>query len=192
MRPTTAARVALGLLLAGAAAGCGGDSPAQPQPATSVTAVAATTTTEPPVTAPPRPVTRADAARCPVTKPGKGPSDVSPADFFGWDSSYGNGKLWVGGLWPGGVLAVDSKFVDERGAVNMKFGWWRKTSGKLRITGRRIDAAAPPARGEAPDGYGPSGFQASGVIFPTEGCWEITGDIGTASLTFTTFVIKEG
>jgi hypothetical protein len=190
MRPSTAARVALGLLLAGAAAGCGGDQPAR-QPATPTTVVAAAATTEPPRTAPPKAVSRADAARCPVTKPGKGPPDVSPDAFFGWEASYGNGKLWVGALWEGGVIAADSSFIDEHGAVSMKFGWWRKTEGKLRITGHRVDAAAPPARGDAPDGYGPTGFQASGVTFPTEGCWEITGDVGTASLTFTTFVIKE-
>jgi hypothetical protein len=35
-----------------------------------------------------------------------------------------------------------------------------------------------------------TGFQASGVQFPTEGCWEVTGTVGTTSLTFVTFVIK--
>jgi hypothetical protein len=28
------------------------------------------------------------------------------------------------------------------------------------------------------------------VIFPTEGCWRITGRAGTGTLTFVTFVIK--
>jgi hypothetical protein len=35
------------------------------------------------------------------------------------------------------------------------------------------------------------GFQASGVYFPTEGCWEVTGKVGTTSLTFVTVVIKQ-
>ncbi len=72
----------------------------------------------------------------------------------------------------------------------MKFGWWRAVPGKLAITGYRTDAAAPAAIGDVPDGYGDMGFQASGVTFPAEGCWNITGTVGTASLTFTTFVIK--
>jgi hypothetical protein len=59
----------------------------------------------------------------------------------------------------------------------MKFGWWTKVSGRLNITGRRLDQAAPPVRGVVPDGYGSRGFQPSGVIFPTEGCWEITGSV---------------
>ncbi len=49
---------------------------------------------------------------------------------------------------------------------------------------------APPLRADIPEGYGLSGFQASGVIFPTEGCWEVTGRVGNVSLTFVTLVVK--
>jgi hypothetical protein len=72
----------------------------------------------------------------------------------------------------------------------MKFGWWRGVSGRLSIQGRRLDAPAPPLRAEVSDGYGDHGFQASGVIFPMEGCWEITGQVDAARLTFVNFVIK--
>ncbi len=41
------------------------------------------------------------------------------------------------------------------------------------------------------DGYGDTGFQATGVTFPREGCWLITGRVGRTSLTFITFVIKQ-
>jgi hypothetical protein len=176
----------VGLLTAGCLAGCGAGEPAGPgsRPAT----VAPSTATASPA----RPVTLADAKRCPVTLPrSTGPPGVSPDDFFGWGSSYGNGKLWVGGLWPRGVIDAGPAFVAEDGSVSMKFGWWRAVVGKLRITGRRLDAPAPPARGVAPDGYGDTGFQASGVDFPTEGCWEVTGALPAASLTFVTFVIKK-
>ena len=135
------------------------------------------------------PMTREDAANCPTTHGGPGPSD-SHDQFFGWGSSYGNGRLWVGGLWPDGVIAADPRFVDKDGRVGMKFGWWHTEAGKLAISGRRLDAPAPPAIGDVPDGYGATGFQASGVTFPTEGCWEITGSVGSTSLTFVTFVIK--
>jgi hypothetical protein len=74
----------------------------------------------------------------------------------------------------------------------MKFGWWRVASGRLHITGQRLDGPAPPARAHVPDGYGDTGFQASGVDFPTEGCWEVTGTLPTTSLSFVTFVIKKG
>jgi hypothetical protein len=134
----------------------------------------------------------ADAASCPVTRPGRfvPPSGVSRDVLFGADASYGNGQLWVGGLGRNGVIAADSRFVEPDGSVGMKFGWYRVASGSLTIAGRRLDAPAPPARAEVPDGYGDAGFQASGVSFPTEGCWEITGAVGPTRLTFVTFVIK--
>jgi hypothetical protein len=35
-----------------------------------------------------------------------------------------------------------------------------------------------------PDGYGPTGFQATGLVFPTPGCWEVTGRVGQDTLRF--------
>lgn len=182
MSAKTAVRIAVSLLIAGTLAGCGGGRSGTPTRAAPSTAT----------TRPSGPVTLADAERCPVTRPSHvGPKGVSPDQFFGWGSSYGNGKLWVGGLWPGGVIDAGPEFVDADGAVGMKFGWWRAVAGKLRITGRRLDAAAPPAQGFVPGGYGATGFQASGVTFPTEGCWQITGKVGMTTLTFVTFVVKQ-
>jgi hypothetical protein len=128
---------------------------------------------------------------CPVTLGAPGPERLGTY-LFGWASSYGTDGLWVGGLWPGGVIAADPRFVEADGSISMKFGWWRDIPGKLAITGRRLDASAPAAGSVVPDGYGASGFQASGVIFPTEGCWEITGTVGAASVTFVTFVSRVG
>jgi len=34
------------------------------------------------------------------------------------------------------------------------------------------------------------GFQATYVIFPTEGCWEVTGTVGDAHVTFITKIVK--
>jgi hypothetical protein len=182
MSSATATRMAVALLIAGTLAGCVGG-----RSGTSTPAVPGTATIHPS-----RAVTLADAKRCPVTRPSPvGPKGVSPDEFFGWDASYGNGRLWVGGLWPGGVINADPGFVDANGAVGMKFGWWRAVPGKLRITGRRLDAPAPPARGDVPDGDAAIGFQTSGVSFPTEGCWQIIGKVGTTTLTFVTFVVKQ-
>ncbi len=161
--------MATGLIAVGALIGC---ATVQPSPA-------------------PAEPTLANAGECPVTRPGAGPPGVSPDLFFGSGAAHGNGQLWVGGLWPDGVIVADARFVDEDGAVGMKFGWWRESAGELTITGRRLDGPAPPARGEVPSGYGSLGFQASGVIFPTEGCWESTGTVAGTSLTFVTFVRKQ-
>lgn len=47
---------------------------------------------------------------------------------------------------------------------------------------------APSLSGQGSDGYGTIGFRASGVSFPTEGCWEVTGRVGESALTFVLFV----
>ena len=73
----------------------------------------------------------------------------------------------------------------------MTFPWWRGVSGRLRITGRRLDGTAPPLDVVIPDGYGPTGFQASGRLFPPPGCREITGRVEHAELTFETLVVDE-
>ena len=89
---------------------------------------------------------------------------------------------------PGG-----SGFRTRDGALGMKFPWWRGDGvrGHLRIEGRRLDGDAPPLRSEFTD-YGDRGFQASYVIFPTPGCWEVTGRAGDASITFVASVVKIG
>jgi len=74
----------------------------------------------------------------------------------------------------------------------MKWGWRRGVRGQLRIEGRRLDESAPPLRADIPAGYGDFGFQASALIFPTPGCWEVTGRVGAASLTFVTLVQRIG
>lgn len=96
----------------------------------------------------------------------------------------------MGGLGENGVIVAGPDFVKADGSIGMKFGWYRVTRRQLTITGRRLDAPVPPARSSVPSGYGAAGFQTSGVTFPTEGCWEITGAVDSATLTFVTFVIK--
>lgn len=100
--------------------------------------------------------------------------------------THGNGRLWVefGPENPKTFIYPDDRFV--------KFGWWRgpMAQGKLTIEGRRLDAPASPLAVSIPDGYGDTGFQASGILFPSEGCWAITGKAGNASLTFVTWVVK--
>lgn len=112
----------------------------------------------------------------------------SPDEFFGENG------LWVV-LWPDGVISVDedSPYVTPHGpegGVSMKFPMYRDDSAKgtITISGERLDATAPPLTANVPDGYGDVGFQATGIDFPTPGCWEVAVHSGSATLTFVTLV----
>lgn len=127
---------------------------------------------------------------CPVTTPNRSlpPGELPDAN------RHGNGMLWTI-LWPGGEIVFKPDgpgTILADGSLGMKWLWWRGdgTVGPLSIEGRRLDSPAPPLRADVLEGYGESGFQASGLIFPTEGCWEVTGRVGGASLTFVTLVIR--
>lgn len=126
---------------------------------------------------------------CPVTVPGPAPADIG-ASLFGASSAVGNESLWVGGLGPSGVISATGDAISANGSIGWKLGWWREVSGDLTITGMRLDGDAPPLEADVPSGYGPTGFQASGVTFPTTGCWQVTGHVGSASLTFVTYITK--
>jgi hypothetical protein len=114
------------------------------------------------------------------------------------EDSFGNAGLSTG-LWPNGTITFrpgGSGFITSDGALGMKFLWSRGARGKLTISGRRLDADAPALRSHVPCCYGEdgeTGIQASYVIFPTPGCWEVTGQVGDhqdARLTFVTKVVK--
>jgi len=78
----------------------------------------------------------------------------------------------------------------------MKFGWTRGIRGKIDVTGRRIDADAPPLQFETNqtnDAHS-TGFLAS-YLSPTPGCWEVTAQVGDredSKITFVTRVEKIG
>ncbi len=127
---------------------------------------------------------------CPVTLPNsKSPTASSASDF-----NYGNedGTLFTIPSPEGVVIfARDGPgFILPDGSLAMKWPWWRGVRGELTIEGRRLDAPAPPPRAEIPEGYGDSGFRPISLIFPTQGCWEVTGKVGNARLTFVTLVVR--
>jgi len=80
-------------------------------------------------------------------------------------------------------------FVLRDGSLAWKFGWCRRVKGNLTITGERLDGPAPPLRADFSQPSNEPGFSPSHIIFPTEGCWEITGKLGTTSITFITHVV---
>ena len=126
--------------------------------------------------------TAAGTGNCPVTIGHPVPhSKYWWNSLFGSAMAHGNKSLWVGALWPHGVVIITADNIDSRGYLGMKFGWYRLKSGFLRITGKRLDAPAPPLQAIT-GGYGMFAFNASDVIFPTEGCWRVTGmSAGTRS-----------
>ena len=111
--------------------------------------------------------------------------------------SYGNRQLSLGpfGLWPDGTVVFEpggAGFITPDGSLGMKFGWQLAIRGPLTIEGHRLDAPSQPLRSEVPNGIAAIGFQPSYIVFPTAGCWEVTGRVGEASLTFVTRVVKVG
>ena len=71
------------------------------------------------------------------------------------------------------------------------YSWTEEPEPQLTVTGRRLDAPAPPLIvSEATNAYAPDIQSAMlvGVDFPTLGCWEISGRYGDSELSFVVFV----
>ncbi len=134
---------------------------------------------------------RSNTPLCPVTAPNRS----TPPGETDSGLNHGNSKIWTV-LWPEGTIRFEPGGPGEirpDGSLAMKFPWWRGEGvvGPLQIEGKRLDGEAPPLQADIPEGYGDTGFQASGLIFPTEGCWQVTGRVGEAELTFITRVVNE-
>ena len=131
---------------------------------------------------------------CPVTLPnGKFPGKENYEDFnLGNESGTIFTIPWSDGkvvFEPGGPGEISPD-----GSLSMKWPWYRTVPGEVVINGRRLDTEAPPMpeitlRG-VPDGYSETGFHPSALTWPSEGCWEITAQVGAESLTFVTLVIR--
>ena len=127
---------------------------------------------------------------CPVTAP----NGSTPPNEQASGLNHGNGEIWTV-LWPDGIVRLEQGGPGEiraDGSLVMKFPWWRGEAvvGALQIEGKRLDGEALPLQAEIPDGYGETGFQASGLVFPSEGCWQVTARAGGAELTIVTQVVK--
>ena len=123
---------------------------------------------------------------CPVTEP---INAVPPPDPNA--ESFGRFEPWP---W---YINADRTIWAGWDAVRMVAGpkgnkvlWIRPWGTQLTVSGRRLDAQAPPPTANIPCCY-PTGFQASGLTFPTEGCWEMSAKAGNSQLTFVTRVGPE-
>jgi hypothetical protein len=128
--------------------------------------------------------TLAEALRaCPVTAPnGSAPPGEGRDRLF-----LGRDGLWTT-LWPHGLVLVPKGDIAPDGTLGMKFPWWRGPGvrGFLRITGNEVGSGLAVSARTA--GYGRTGFNASAIFFPAEGCYRITGRAGGAEMTFVTLV----
>jgi len=124
------------------------------------------------------------ADSCPVTDPnGEAPAGEAESPLY----FAQQGLTTV--LWPDGRIPFDPSGpgeIRDDGSLAMKFPFWRGEGirGQLMIGGRRLDGDSPPAFGEIPEGYGDTGFQASAIVFPAPGCWEITARADGAGMSF--------
>ena len=140
---------------------------------------------------------------CPVTLPN---GDTPPTENPSPDH-HGRDGVWTA-LWPEGRVVFQHGgpgSIRADGSLAMKWPWWWLAPGQLSVTGRRLDAVAPPLIALAGDGRrldrplpvsGESpvsdttrhGFLPASLVFPSAGCWEITARVGEASLTFVALV----
>jgi len=126
------------------------------------------------------------SASCPVTLPG------DTAQLAGAYFNHGKDGLWTV-VWPEGTVTFrpgGPGHVNSDGSMSMKFPWWSSIQGSLAIEGRRLDAPGEMVKHN--ESRLSTGFVPSGITFPGEGCWEVTGTIGGASLTFVTLVVRVG
>jgi hypothetical protein len=123
-------------------------------------------------------------AGCPVTR-------------GGWRPPPGQeeGRLWVAFGPTGGIYRVPRQSVAPDGSLGVKVAWRRGPGvrGRVKVEARRLDRRAPPVRRRiSPHGYGLTGLQASGIGFPTAGCWRVTASAGSARLTFVLLLVAPG
>ena len=105
------------------------------------------------------------------------------------------GRLWIAFGPTGGIYRVPPENVAPDGSLGVKIAWQRGPGvrGRVSIEARRLDDRAPPVRRRiSARGYGLTGLQASGIAFPTPGCWRVTASAGGARLTFVLLVLKPG
>jgi hypothetical protein len=135
---------------------------------------------------------------CPVTLP-TDPIFEAPEPFSAiapWDRTFwfGTEHLWTAldtdGVWEG--LPKNPE------GYTQKIMWWSslfslkdELEPALVVFGRRLDAKAPEMRSDGAtnamaDDIGEA--MLTGVDFPTEGCWEVTGQYKKTGLTFVVWI----
>lgn len=116
---------------------------------------------------------------CAVTQPFQDEPPKDPlADPFGFGNWQINTDrtIWVG-------MPPDGSW----GTGGEKVIWIRPAGTELRVSGQRLDGDAAPLQAEIPCCY-LTGFQVTGLTFPSGGCWEVVANAGDHELRFVTWV----
>ncbi|MGB7876602.1 MAG: hypothetical protein WBL25_19645 [Anaerolineales bacterium] len=125
---------------------------------------------------------RAREYSCPVTEPDwiKPPEDsaVQGSPGYGYYFVNEDRSIWASAWW-----REDEEYHLLSSEDGIKVAWFRPEGATLEITGQRLDAQAPPLDAYVPCCY-PTQFQATGLAFPTEGCWEVTATAADNVLSF--------
>jgi hypothetical protein len=125
------------------------------------------------------PAGSAAARDCPLTEPAWviPPEDTAVLDPPAYGYYYVNDdrSIWASARW--------GEYHLYAGEGGNKVGWFRPAGAELEITGQRLDGEAPPLEAHASCCY-PTRFQASGLYFPTEGCWEVIAKAEDKELSF--------
>jgi len=135
---------------------------------------------------------------CPVTKtsdkPLVPPPPYPPTPYSG-GSWFGTDRLWIVG--PPAVWRGLPHSTPNDPAFAQKMQWWRQgydphtePTPKLKVTGMRLDAPAPPLITKVSGTLGARPSMMVGMSFPALGCWEITGRYEEDELTFVVWVAR--
>ena len=129
----------------------------------------------------PRASTSGERASCPTTKAvwAKPPEDSAIPDppTYGHYFVNADRSIWASAWWH------EEPELLRAGGDGVKVGWFRPEGTTLQVVGHRLDAAAPPLVARIPCCY-PERFQASGLVFPTAGCWKVNANAAGSSLSF--------
>ena len=145
------------------------------------------TDSEPVSTTPAASQTENSAANsCPVTEPAwlKPPDDsaVQGSPEYGNYFANADQSILASAWWT--EQEAYQLYAREDG---FKVGWFRPEGAELEITGQRLDAQAPPLEAHVPCCY-PTRFQATGLLFPSEGCWQVVAKAADSELSFIVWV----
>jgi hypothetical protein len=138
---------------------------------------------------------------CPVTKPPQPPFLPPlpyPSEGLVW---IGSSKLWTNiprsGTWRGlpHYTPEDTRFRQKLFWWSNGYDWRSENPPELTITGKRLDAPAPPL---ATDPHANAGwtndrdhaFIVAGIFIPTLGCWKITGHYKGEELSYVVWVSR--
>jgi hypothetical protein len=126
--------------------------------------------------APPADVPQAKTAECEVSRAvaDRPPDDPHASTFASPNATwYANDERTLWAWWWGKTSTGDYKVL-----------WVRPVGAELKVSGRRLDADALTLQARIPDGYSRYSYQASGLVFPSSGCWEVVASAGDARLKF--------